>query len=79
MCMLARCIENRYGVDSVAMEWYQRAAEAGNAEAVEEIARLTGGGRKNGRVSIKDPKRNGQKKKKLRPPELFPYPCRLLL
>lgn len=40
MRMTGWCIENRYGVDSPALEWYAQAAQAGSQEALEDIKRL---------------------------------------
>ncbi len=37
---LAWCIENHYGVENVALEWYQRAVEAGNKEAAADVERI---------------------------------------
>ncbi len=40
MRMVGWCIENHYGVENMALEWYQRAVEAGNVQAEEDAARL---------------------------------------
>ena len=41
--MTGWCIENRYGIDNPALEWYERAALAGNEDAVKAIERLEAG------------------------------------
>ena len=41
MYMVGWCLENGYGVGDDALEWYLRAAEAGNEQAAEAVARLT--------------------------------------
>ena len=40
--MAGWCMENRYGITDPALEWYEKAAEAGNEAAVEAIHRLAG-------------------------------------
>ncbi len=40
MRQLAWCIENGYGVGNLALEWYQRAAEAGSKRAAEDVERI---------------------------------------
>ena len=38
--MTGWCLENGYGVDDPALEWYTRAAEAGNGDAAAALTRL---------------------------------------
>ncbi len=40
MRMVGWCLENRFGVTNPALEWYERAAKAGDAEAREAVERL---------------------------------------
>ena len=39
MRMVGWCIENRYGIDDPALDWYMRAAAAGDEGAKEDAAR----------------------------------------
>ena len=41
MYMTGWCIENMYGTESEALEWYLLAEQNGNEKAAAEIARLT--------------------------------------
>ena len=41
MYMTGWCIENSFGIDDPALDWYRRAAEKGNEEAAEAVERLT--------------------------------------
>ena len=43
MRMVGWCIENHYGVDDPALEWYLKAAEAGDPAAKTEIERIESG------------------------------------
>ena len=43
MRMTGWCIENRYGVEDAALEWYEKAAEAGDPEASAEAERIRNG------------------------------------
>ena len=38
--MLGWCIENHYGTEDAALEWYLQAAEAGSEEAAQAVERL---------------------------------------
>ena len=44
MYMTGWCIENHYGTDDQAIEWYRRALENGREDAAEDIARLEAAG-----------------------------------
>ena len=44
MYMTGWCIENHYGTDNEALEWYRRASENGHEGAAEDIARLEAAG-----------------------------------
>ena len=38
--MTGWCIETRYGIADAALEWYEKAAAAGNEEAVKDAERV---------------------------------------
>jgi TPR repeat protein len=46
MYMTGQCLENHYGVDDEALEWYRRALDSGYEDAAEDVARLEAAGEK---------------------------------